>query len=387
MSHKRWGVARTTLTEVLQRRPGWDEALYELGVCEEARGRAREATEAWDQVKTTSPWAGWIEIRRSLAAMDQGRFEACEALLRSAAARAGTQRAEARWGLVLLLRLEGRVAEARRWLEEGFDQMSDPVITLVRIYRLDHDRYPTEGIRQTLERSGNLSPQDDRVWLGKAHLATLLGRFDEACTWLDRCLQRRPNDLAVWRMRLDWAIAANHPDEARGTLAHLPAAQEPRTRPAMLRAWLAAGQGNTQAERLALQESLDLDPVNLPVLERLAEIEIQAGQKEHASELRRRRAELDRIRKDYEDRLFSDEPDNPAEMAQLAAQLGRRFDSRKWALIGSVPIPSAARDDQEPASPQGFKTLADLLPDIAVATSTRAGDPERSAARDAPFQR
>ena len=235
--------------------------------------------------------------------MDQGRFEACEALLRSAAARAGTQRAEARWGLVLLLRLEGRVAEARRWLEEGFDQMSDPVITLVRLYRLDHDRYPTEGIRQTLERSGNLSPQDDRVWLGKAHLATLLGQFDEARTWLDRCLERRPNDLAVWRMRLDWAIAANRPDEARGTLAHLPAALEPRTRPAMLRAWLAARQGNTQAERAALQESLDLDPVNPPVLERLAEIEIQAGQKEHAAELRRRRAELDRIRKDYEDRL------------------------------------------------------------------------------------
>ncbi len=105
--------------------------------------------------------------------------------------------------------------------------MSNPVITLVRLYRLDHNIYPTEGIRLTLERSGNLSPQDDRVWLGKAHLATLLGRFDEARTWLDRCLKRRPDDVAVWRLRLDWAMAADRPAEARATLAHLPAYLEP----------------------------------------------------------------------------------------------------------------------------------------------------------------
>ncbi len=118
ISHQRWGVARTALTEVLRRRPGWDEALYELGVCEEARGRAREANEAWDQVQTGSPWAGWIEVRRALAAMDQGRFEECETLLRSAAARAGTQRAEARWGLVLLAPL-GRSASGGETLARG----------------------------------------------------------------------------------------------------------------------------------------------------------------------------------------------------------------------------------------------------------------------------
>ena len=50
MSQKRWGVARATLAEILLLRPGWDEALYELGVCEEARGRTREASAAWDQV-------------------------------------------------------------------------------------------------------------------------------------------------------------------------------------------------------------------------------------------------------------------------------------------------------------------------------------------------
>lgn len=41
MSHNRWRTARAALTEVLNRRPGWDEAVYELGVCELAGGRVR----------------------------------------------------------------------------------------------------------------------------------------------------------------------------------------------------------------------------------------------------------------------------------------------------------------------------------------------------------
>ncbi len=39
MSHNRWTAARAALNEVLNHRPNWDEAVYELGVCELARGR------------------------------------------------------------------------------------------------------------------------------------------------------------------------------------------------------------------------------------------------------------------------------------------------------------------------------------------------------------
>ena len=378
MSQNRWGPARATLIEVLNRRPGWDEALYELGVCEQARGRPRAAADFWDKVPSSSPLEGWIEVRRSRIEMDRGRFDACEALLRSAANRVGTHRAEARWGLVLLLRLEGRLEEAKRWLEEGFEQMSDPVVTLLRLYRLDHDPYPTEGVRQALERAGNQAPQDDRVWLGHAHLATLLGRFDEAQAWLDRCLQKRPDDQPVWRMRLAWALAANRPEEARLTLPHLPAELEGPARPNELRAWFAARQGNVQAERAALQEALKLEPASPGVLERLAELEIQTGHNEHAADLRRRRIELDQIRKDYEQRLFSTSPrEKAAELAQLAARLGRHFDADQWASLGSESDRPAVDINHRAGHGRSSTTLADLLPELARPGSPKAAEPVR----------
>jgi tetratricopeptide (TPR) repeat protein len=379
MSHNRWGAARAALTEVLSLRPGWDEANYELGVCEQARGRLRAAVEAWERVPVASPLTGWIEVRRSRLEMDQGRFEACEALLRSAASRPGEHRAEARWGLVLLLRLEGRLEEAKRWLEEGFDQMSDPVTTLQRLYRLDHDAYPTEGVRQSLERAGNHAPQDDRVWLGRAHLATRLGQFDEARVWLDRCLEQRPYDLAVWRMRLDWAVAAYLPREAVAALSHLPAEQEPAARPAALEAWFAARQGNSEAERAALKRVLEIQPAEPQVLERLAEIEIEQGRMDHTEELRRRRTELDWLRKEYEHLLFSANPlEKAPELSRLALHLGRRFDSRRWAALGSVSAAKDASENPHIASAGSSQTLADLLPEIALAPHLAESDPHKT---------
>ena len=165
-------------------------------------------------------------------------------LLRSAADRPGAHRAEARWGLVLLLRLEGRFEEAKRWLEDGFAIMTDPVQTLQRLYKLDADPYPVEGVSQALDRAGKQAPEDDRVWLGRAHLAIRLGRFDEAEGWLERCLVRRPDDPVVWRMRLNWALAADRPADAREALTHLPALAEPESRILFLRTWF-AGAGET----------------------------------------------------------------------------------------------------------------------------------------------
>ena len=43
------------------------------------------------------------------------------------------------------------------------------------------------------------APDDDRVWLALADLATRAGRFEEAGDWLARCEQARPDDRAVWR--------------------------------------------------------------------------------------------------------------------------------------------------------------------------------------------
>ena len=65
---------------------------------------------------------------------------------------------------------------------------------------------------------------DDRVWLGRANAAITTGRFDEAAPWLERCLSRRPEDPAVWRARLDLAVASQDEAGFWSAVAHLPAA-------------------------------------------------------------------------------------------------------------------------------------------------------------------
>jgi tetratricopeptide (TPR) repeat protein len=368
MREGRWTSARADLSALLKRRPGWDEALYELGVCELARGRKQAALDAWSQVPENSPLQGWILVRRSRIEMDQGRFDACESLLRLAADRAGRHRAEARWGMVLLLRLEGRLTEARDWLQQGFDQMTDPVETLQRLYRLDHDLFPSEGVRQSLDRAGKQSAEDDRVWLGKAHLATKLGEFDEGKVWLDRCQKSRPDDPAVWRMRLTWALAAGRPEDARACLPHLPARLEDQSRPPALRAWFAQQASDRVAERRALEHLLLVNPGESQAMERLGELLLEAGQPAAAAGLRLRKRETEETRKSYQGLLFTERPiEHAAELARLAGRLGRWFEARQWAALAAA---AGASDTTVANGPKVellplTMSLADLLPEIA----------------------
>ena len=260
MDGGRYGSARARLNELLSRRPEWDEARYNLGVCEQARQRVQAAWDAFERVPTDSPWAGWSDVRRSRIAMDRGRFSECEDLLLRAAARPGPHGPRRRWGLVLLLRMQGRFDEARRCLQAGFDQMTSPVTTLQRLYKLDVDPFPIEGVRRGLDRAARQAPDDDRVWLARAHLAIRLGDLDEARQWLDRCLARRPEDPAVWRMKLEWALACRPARRGRTALPHLPADEEPEGRVLALRAWLAAHRHDRETERRALKNWVALDP-------------------------------------------------------------------------------------------------------------------------------
>ncbi|MFI5457798.1 MAG: FG-GAP-like repeat-containing protein [Isosphaerales bacterium] len=370
MSAGRYATAQSRLVALVARRPGWDEAVYNLGVCEQARDHDKLAIEAFERVSPDSPWAGWSDVRRSRLEMDRGRFAECENLLVHAAAIPGPHVAEGRWGLVLLLRLEGRFDEARRWLQDGFDAMTSPVETLRRLYKLDVDPFPIEGVRRALERAGKQAPDDDRVWLGKANLAIRLGEFAEAERWLGRCLDRRPDDPAVWRMKLECALASGRPDEVGRALPHLPAALEPDGRVAGLRAWLAASQGDRQGERLASEQSIALNPADTAALERLAALEHAAGRGDQAVRLRQAIRAIDEVRKQYVKLLVSASPEtHAAELARLAERLGRRFDAARWtALAATSPTRGAdqprttATVNPAPATSDG-PTLADILRD------------------------
>jgi tetratricopeptide (TPR) repeat protein len=394
MDGGRFGTARLRLTEVLARRPGWAEARYHLGVCEQGRQRTQAAWDAFEAVPADSSWAGWSDARRSRIAMDRGRFAECEDLLVRAATRAGPHVAEARWGLVLLLRMEGRFDEARRCLRAGFDQMSSPVTTLQRLYKLDVDSFPIEGIRWAVERAGNQAPDDDRVWLARAHLSIRTGDIADAERWLARCLARRPEDSAVWRMKLEWALAADRPDELWHTLPHLPIDEEPAGRVFALRAWLAAHRHDRDAERRALKELVELDAADGTAREQLVALEREGGNTREADALRRSSPILDQSRKEYITLLGSASPEShAAELARLARRLGRPFDAAKWAALAN-PTPSgrttasnSAPSTRDPVASRDSKprpTLADLLADFdPVATDDGKGS-TRSVAVGAP---
>ena len=59
-------------------------------------------------------------------------------------------------------------------------------------WMLDAEPVPIEMVRGVLDEAAGQAPDDDRVWLGRANLATWSGRFEEADRWLSACLGRRP---------------------------------------------------------------------------------------------------------------------------------------------------------------------------------------------------
>ena len=344
-----YGTARARLTEILKRRPAgtrpgttWASASRPGSghrppgtTFEGVSGRIRPGPAGAMSAGPGSPWT----------AAGSPSARTCSV---RAAARAGPHVAEARWGLVLLLRMEGRFDEARRCLQAGFDQMSSPVATLQRLYKLDVDSLPIEGIRRGLDRAGKQAPDDDRVWLARAHLAIRSGDLAEADAWLARCLARRPEDPAVWRMKLEWALAADRPDEVRRTLRHLPADEEPAGRVLSLRAWLAAHRHDREAERTRLERMRRARPGRRAGAGTSGRA--RAGSRPYPRG--RGPATIDPLSSTRPARntsgcLASASPESHAgELARLAGRLGRPFDAARWAALAGPASPGPRPGDR-----------------------------------------
>ena len=210
--------------------------------------------------------------------LERGRFTLAEATLRSALHEKGPAAFEARQMLAWLLIWQGRTDEARVLLEDGWDDAPDQAALLRELWQIDREFVlPIESIRDGLERASRMAPQDDRAWLGRGHLLTLSGEFEEADRWLKACITSRPNDVAVWRVRLNWAVSAGRPDEARHALARLAAGRASPHEVLSLRAWFAARRGDCDAERTALMQLVSLSPSDTRALDRLAAIAADAG--------------------------------------------------------------------------------------------------------------
>src|SRR5262249_34835139 len=147
-----------------------------------------------------------------------------------------------------------------------------------------------EELRYVVEGAAKNAPDDHRVWLAQAHLATRTARYEEAARWLEKCLSLRPRDPAGWRCQLGWARTTQDLSRARRALEHLTDAQVSPEELLAIRAWFAARTGDVQAERRALERLIAIAPGRLAAMDRLAALAKQAGDGARAARLRGRKA-------------------------------------------------------------------------------------------------
>jgi len=365
MANGLYRLARQRLSALAGGWWGSTEAAYRLGLCEEMLGHVDAAVAYWSRIPAADPFAHQAALARARVLMNKGQFAPAETLLLPIARSRGLDAEQARLALQLLYHLEGRTGEIRKLLIESWAQSGDAANVLRRLYLADHSAFPVDHARQTLEKA---DATDDRVWLGKANLAAWTGKLDDAARWLDRCIERRPLDEPVWRLRLDVARAANDLEVVKLAAGHLSLGQFTRAEVLELRAWLAARRRDVDAERSTLSDLATEEPGNLHAWDRLAELALLAGRRSEAERLRRKMAELNDLRTRYKKTLDRDDRAQHAhELAQLAENLGRRIEATGWRLIEQGRARTEAllpSGDQTPRNAPHPDTLAAALADL-----------------------
>ncbi|WP_435011885.1 FG-GAP-like repeat-containing protein (plasmid) [Tundrisphaera lichenicola] len=373
MSSGRLEAARDRLARLSERWPGRDKVEYRLGLCESTLGHADAAIEAWGKVPTDSPLSVRTRLSRGKLALERGKLAEAESSLTGLERRVDAVGYEAGRLMEQVLLFSGRGREIASRLRRRWSVDRDPVAILKALWLLDSQPMPIGPIRERLDQMERDSPEDDRVWLGRADLAIRLGEFEEADRWLDRSEKRRPDDPDVWRARLDWALASRRPDEAGRALPHLPASGFSKAEVAEIRARLAALEGDDHAERKALEARVEAEPGDVSAWGRLADLAALEGQADLVSRYRTRKGELDRARDEYEKLMGEVTPENSSmadELARTAETLGREFEARSWWQLRARQVPNdpearsaLARPAPPESTPSGIagQTLADLI--------------------------
>jgi enediyne biosynthesis protein E4 len=341
-------LATQDLAELLARYPGSDELLFLLGTCEKARGRADSAAAAWAKIPWSSPYGFRALEARVRLDIEHGRLSAAEQRIIQARGNPELTGPDPDILLGPLYCLEGRFGEAMQLLETLWNRQekagnaaSETAVKHLRLYiQLQVAPTPDETIRTTLDRAGQVSPDDDRIWLWKAKLAIRTHAYEEAGRWIDRCLKQRPDDPLVWQSRLDWAIATHQAALAQEAMEHLPAATLSLLQNETLAAWFAVERGDTAAEQTALERLIARDPTDLAATDRLIAILIKNGRKDLAARYRRRKDAIAQLQSRYRLLFTRNQPRRDgAEMARLAKELGRSFEARAFQTLAQALAP------------------------------------------------
>jgi predicted Zn-dependent protease len=281
-------------------------------------------------------------LGRMQLAMERGRLAEAEDIITNALADPRIDGASLPILLGPIFCQQGRLEETLQLIETRWNALNragegatEPAIDLVRAHiDLRLSPVPADVIRAALDHAGQLAPDDDRVWLGKANLAIREGSHDEAARWLDACQRRRPEDPAVWRARLDWAVATNRVREAEEAWNHLPAGAVAPALVHRIAAWFAARRGDQEARQQALERLVAADPTDFAAICMLVDIAKTEGHAERARELKREKAETETLIERFKHLHTRYQPlRDAAEMARLALRLGQRFEAQAFLTL------------------------------------------------------
>ncbi len=373
MGAGRFGVASARLSRLAPRWTNKGEVFLLLGESELKRGHREEALAAWAKLPPSSPFFGQASLRRATDLTNTGHYRpAEEALLQALAAPAPAPRYELERALSRVYRFEGRFDDVRRVIRGSWSRSVIPAGDLKELWALDHSPMPVESWRIALEKADD---NDDRVWLGRANVAILTGRFAEAVPWLDRCALGRPDDPAVWHARLDLAMATGDLAGFWNAAAHVPADRLDRAAVGTFRAWVSGRAGDPKVEEPALRSLVEADPGNARAIERLAALLVQSGRAREAEDLHRKKAEIDRAHDTFRKMLFDgdDLSSRAGVLSELCGKLGRGFDTEAWSLIAAAGL----RDPEPPGA--GSRPADDALSPFPPSVAVRA------AALSAPY--
>ena len=303
------------------------------------------------------------------------RFAEAEVLMPRALGDRGRHAIEARETLVNLFKIQGRYREAERLVRDGADRYPDKIGLLKELAQLGSiNPHKLDLVRAGLEKAASASPDDDRVWLGWANLATRTGRYEEAAGWLDRCraTPRRPGGLAR-------PARAGDGDGRRGRVAGRPAPPAGRGASSPPRCSSCAP-GSRPPPATPIERSRPCGgwwrdpPITCGPWSDSRSSLFLAGRAEESARLRARKAELDRAKAQYEILLFRpDAASRPAPIARLAEALGRRLEAR---ILWTMAVGTRS------ARPRGGRGPRPTRDDVRRARScVRRRDPRRPARR------
>ena len=298
-------LARQRLAALVKSRPGSVGAAYQLGLCEEVLGHFDAALGAWTGIPSNDPYAAKAAMGRARVLLNTGRFAPAETLFLSLTHGHGLEAEQARHALQLLFHIEGRSGEVReRSSRAGPIPMTRQACSAsFTWWIMQHSQSTTSGRRSqrpTLATTGS-------GW-AKLPRRPGLGHFDEVTGgWLARCTERRPDDQAVWRARLDLARSADDPEMVQLAANHLTPGRFTPAELLELKVWLAARAGELEVERHTLTALIAVEPGSINSWDQLAELALLAGRNSALKGFCKKKAEFNELREHYKKLLDRDD--------------------------------------------------------------------------------